>query len=74
MSSTSFFNGMKNEMTKICDRILSEQIYLKPEQLTKLLNLLIAGEVFDKHKCKEIIETLEFIFLLESNKTDAGIL
>jgi serine/threonine protein kinase len=74
MSSTSFFNGMKNEMTKICDRILSEQIYLKPEQLTKLLNLLIASEVFDKHKCKEIIETLEFIFLLESNKTDAGIL
>jgi len=74
ISSTSFFNGLENEMTKICDRILSEQIYLKPEQLTKLLNLLIAGEVFDKHKCKEIIETLEFIFLLESNKTDAGIL
>ena len=73
-ASPNFFNGMQNEMTKICERILNEQIHLKPEQLTKLLNILVASEIFDKNKRKEIIETLEFIFLLESNKTDAGIL
>lgn len=74
ISSANFFNGLENEIARICDRILSEEVYLKPEQLTKLLNLLVASDIFDKHKCKEIIDTLEFIFHLESNKTDAGIL
>jgi len=55
-------------MNKICDQILNEHIHLKPEHLTKLLNLLVASEVFYNSKYKEIITTLEFIFLLESNK------
>lgn len=74
ISSANFFNGLENEIARTCDRILSENVYLKPEQLTKLLNLLVASDIFDKHKCKEIIDSLEFIFHLESNKTDVGIL
>lgn len=74
MSSDKLFNGLQNEIQKLSARILEEQIHLTPEQLTKVLNLLAASEVFDKNKYKEIINTLEFIFLLESNKTNSGIL
>jgi len=65
----NLFNGLQNEMQKTCNRILDNQINLTPEQLTKVLNLLVASEVFDNQKCKEIITTLESIFLLEANKT-----
>ena len=56
------------------DCILTKQIYLDPEQLINLLNLMVASDIFDKNKRHEIIETIEFIFLLDSNKTDAKIL
>ena len=47
ISSANFFNGLENEIARICDRILSEEVYLKPEQLTKLLNLLVASDIFN---------------------------
>ena len=74
MSSATLFSGLQNEMQKINHRILDEQVYLKPEQLTKLLNLLVASEIFDTAKRKEIIDTLNFIFIFDSNKTNAGVL
>jgi len=63
------FKGLQNKMQKTCNRILNNQINLTPKQLTKVLNLLVASEVFDNQKCKEIITALESIFLLETNKT-----
>ena len=74
MTSATLFSGLQNEMQKINHRILNEQVYLKPEQLTKLLNLLVASEIFDTSKRKEIIDTLNFIFIFDSNKTNAGVL
>ena len=74
ISSEIFLKSIQNEITQLCDQILNEQVYLEPEQLTKFLNLMVASEIFDKSKRKEIIEVFKFIFLKKLNKTDAGIL
>lgn len=74
MPSENFFPSFQNELQKMYDCILTKQIYLDPEQLINLLNLMVANDIFDKNKRHEIIEAIEFIFLLDSNKTDPKIL
>lgn len=63
------FNGLQNEMQKICNHILDNQINLTPEQLTNVFNLLVTNEVFDNQKSKEIINIIESVVLLEANET-----
>jgi len=74
MPSENFSPSFQNELQKIYDCISTKQIFLNPEQLINLLNLMVANDIFNKNKCHEIIEAIEFIFLLDSNKTDVGIL
>lgn len=68
-TSGESFLALQYELQKICDRILDEQISLLPDQISKLLKLLVDSEIFDSTKRNQIIDTLEFVLLLESNKT-----
>lgn len=72
MDESGFSKMLQDEIQKMHDQMNEDKSNFNPETLTTLLKLFAEGEMFNKSKAREIINTLHSLIHVDMNKTNPG--
>lgn len=72
MKESGFTKMLQDEIQKMLDQMNEDKSNFNPETLTTILKLFAEGEMFNKSKAREIINTLHSLIHVDMNKTNPG--
>lgn len=72
MDESGFSKMLQDEIQKMHDQMNEDKSNFNPETLTTILKLFAEGEMFNKSKAREIINTLHSLIHVDMNKTNPG--
>jgi serine/threonine protein kinase len=72
MEVSGFSRMLQDELQKMHDQMIVDKANFNPETLTNILKLFAEGEMFNKSKAREIINTLHSLIHVDMHKTIPG--